>query len=88
MRHCTFTRLNLVRGIVKVVIALGLGVLGVGFLQAGFTFGWAFFPLAGSQSLIVAFYAWSVLKYRRRTIRCAMRCVEEVPDEGSCPTTE
>jgi hypothetical protein len=33
-------------------------VLGVGFLEAGFAYGWGFFPLAIAALLIVSFTVW------------------------------
>ena len=35
----------------------GAVIFGIGFLQAGYTCAWGFFPLAGSQLLIVVLYA-------------------------------
>ncbi|MET4706041.1 hypothetical protein [Frigoribacterium sp. UYMn621] len=49
-------RLNFVLAAVMVLCAIGVLVLGIGFLQAGYRYGWAFFPLAGSQLLIVIVY--------------------------------
>ncbi|GGE94904.1 hypothetical protein [Mycetocola zhadangensis] len=51
-------RLNFVFGCVHLLIALGLLVLGVAFIQVGYTFGWGFFPLAATQIFGVAFCFW------------------------------
>ncbi|WP_227497079.1 hypothetical protein [Planctomonas psychrotolerans] len=48
-------------GVGLIVGASFAGVMGVGLLQVGYTFGWAFFPLAGTQIVAVIFFAWLVL---------------------------
>lgn len=49
-------RLNAALAAVMILAAAGAVIFGIGFLQAGYTYGWGFFPLAGAQLLVVAFY--------------------------------
>lgn len=52
-------RLNIILESVRVLIAVGLALLGIAFLGAGYAFGWGFFPLAASSAFVVAFHAWT-----------------------------
>ncbi|MFJ3378859.1 hypothetical protein ACIPJ2_00505 [Curtobacterium sp. NPDC090217] len=51
-------RLSLILPVLMVLFAAVMVVLGVGSLEAGFTFGWGYFPLALAALFIVGFIAW------------------------------
>jgi hypothetical protein len=49
-------RLITVLAAVIILTAMGAIIFGIGLLQVGYTWGWGFLPLAGSQLLVVSFY--------------------------------
>lgn len=51
-------RLSLILPVFAVLFAAVTVVLGVGSLEAGFAYGWGYFPLALAALLIVGFIAW------------------------------
>jgi len=51
-------RLSLILPVFAVPFAAVTVVLGVGSLEAGFAYGWGYFPLALAALLIVGFIAW------------------------------
>lgn len=51
-------RLSLILPVLAVLFAAAAVVLGVGFLEAGFAYGWGFFVLAIAALLIVSFTVW------------------------------